>query len=747
MKRTLILLLSLIAGIGLSGALRAQPLRITYDGAVGQLRMSGPPDAQVLLQASSDMTRWVDLQQVSLATESVTVPLESILDHLQFFRASLALEPPAQPSNASVSWQDIGELSLSWIDNSEDEDEFVIQLSLNGESFVEVERVPAGITETTFARMAPGSTAVFSVQAVNAAGASPALVFPLVYMPPFAAAPASVELRLGTESSLQIEWTAVPGAIKYVINKSTEGEDYLDWEEIDATRVQVVDSDVSRGLAYRYVVSACSESGCSGETASRTLRIPNQIGPPVLFNPADQAVELDYRVMLSWGSVVEADGYDWEVYEGDTKVAGFGLSYEGPHRGLSVTVALDFGKSYRWRARARVLLQNNPWSEFWTFSTTQQPTPSLISPLDGESGLGVSLILDWMSVPDADGYDWELYSGAQQIAGMGISYSGPYRSTSVRVAIDYDSTYRWRARGRVLPQNNRWSPFWTFSTRSVPTTGLVSPANGASGVGTSVILDWISVGEANGYDWELYEGSTKVAGFGISYSGPYPNTSVTVNLNYSTAYQWRARARVLPQNNPWTSPWSFITRDPPPVPAPTEVNATILSGTSARVCWVNNAGTVDRFEIWQQADGGGLEFGENVQPDHSCAVRDGLASNHTYCFYIRAVKDGRYSAFSDPDCTLVRVQPPSDITASGVSRGAIRVGWRNHAGTVDRFEIWQKRDGQANFVFGENVPPDRNNAIRDGLSPGIRYCFKVLAVQDGVKSLLSDDQACAHAPQ
>ena len=309
---------------------------------------------------------------------------------------------------------------------------------------------------------------------------------------------------------------------------------------------------------------------------------------PTQVAPSDGAVNLPVAVTLDWKSLAGADGYDYEVREGNTLVAGYGITYSGgPWRQTSVTLTLDHGRSYRWRVRGRILPQNNPWSGYWTFTTAGLVPPAKISPQNGATDVAWRVTLDWQGVSGASGYDYKVLRGSTVVA---ENTGGPISGTTITLDLDQNTTYQWQVRARVAPQNNPWSDLWAFTTKQAVPPQQVSPENGAIGLAPSVTLNWHSLGGADGYDFEVLDGNTIVAGYGINYSGgPYRGTEVTLNLERGKTYRWRVRGRVLPQDNPWSPYWSFSTRSPLPAitSAPSAV-ATVGQPFNYQITATNN---------------------------------------------------------------------------------------------------------------------------------------------------------------
>ncbi len=279
-------------------------------------------------------------------------------------------------------------------------------------------------------------------------------------------------------------------------------------------------------------------------------------------SPANGAAGLSVKVKLDWKNLVGADGGDYEVLQGNTVVAGYGITYSGgPYRRTSETLSLDYGKKYKWRVRSRVLPQNNPWSDYWTFSTEPVPVPLLVAPPNGATDLARTVTLDWSAVSGSDGYDFEVQDGQNStIAGYGINYTGLYRSTSVTLTLEYGTTYRWRTRPSILPQNNPWSEWGTFSIATAPT----EPQGGTNG-GQS--------GTTNGGQ----SGTTNGGQSGTTNGGQSGNPPVNT------------------------------------VPAPTELKI-IYGGTSYILSWKNPPGTVRAVKLYRSIDSAGYTLVATLPP-------------------------------------------------------------------------------------------------------------------------------------
>jgi hypothetical protein len=80
------------------------------------------------------------------------------------------LLPPAAPSALAAS-VDLITITLTWVDNSDNEDGFIIE-QWDGNAWMEARTVGAGVTSTTFTSLEPLTSYQFRVRSFNAAGAS-----------------------------------------------------------------------------------------------------------------------------------------------------------------------------------------------------------------------------------------------------------------------------------------------------------------------------------------------------------------------------------------------------------------------------------------------------------------------------------------------------------------------------------------------------------------------------------------------
>jgi hypothetical protein len=87
---------------------------------------------------------------------------------------------------------------------------------------------------------------------------------------------------------------------------------------------------------------------------------------------------------------------------------------------------------------------------------------------------------------------------------------------------------------------------------------LESPADGITGTGTDVRLEWQAITGATEYEWQIND-ETSFSSLPAGFSGTTTTTSARLTtLKPATSYCWRVRA-IKPFQSPWSVTQSFIT--------------------------------------------------------------------------------------------------------------------------------------------------------------------------------------------
>src|SRR5687768_7927396 len=170
---------------------------------------------------------------------------------------------PAAPTDLTLVSLSGSFATISWTDNSSNEDKFLVQVGWNGTAFTTRKEVPAGTTSTT---MYLSSAAVQDLQVVarNAAGgnSAPSNMITIATKPE---APVYVNAQAASSTAIDVFWDSIDSCQFHVerLNSAT-GQ----WDRIasDVLSLSYRDSGLTPGTAYSYRVLAVAANS-AGDSA------------------------------------------------------------------------------------------------------------------------------------------------------------------------------------------------------------------------------------------------------------------------------------------------------------------------------------------------------------------------------------------------------------------------------------------------------------------------------------------------
>ncbi|MEV4416670.1 fibronectin type III domain-containing protein [Catellatospora sp. NPDC049609] len=257
--------------------------------------------------------------------------------------------------------------------------------------------------------------------------------------------------------------------------------------------------------------------------------------------------------------------------------------------------------------------------------------------------------------------------------------------------------------GKRYPSKDEWS--FTYSGKPSPPGGLsaVATANG-----TSITLSWTDLSH-NETGFTLTDGT--------NYRTAAANTTsyVWTGLSPGVGYCFRMNA----VNGNGASRWNTmaVCATTPTAPAaPSGVTATVVTGTSVRVDWVDNAGNETGYEV---SDGTTTQTAGANATSHTWT---GIANGATRCFKVRAVNAAGWSAYAGNACATTPTVPaaPTGPTAAVATGTSVKVTWTDRSSNEWGFEI---SNGSTSQVVGANT----TTYTWPGIPNGTSMCFKVRA--------------------
>lgn len=431
----------------------------------------------------------------------------------------------------------------------------------------------------------------------------------------------------------------------------------------------------------------------------------------------------DRRIDLAWVDRTDDDtaflieysvngGVTWQSY---TTTYANQTSY-------SVT-GLQAATSYAFRVRAR-----HPSGSYSGYSeSVTAATLGVSAPADLRA-VGVSptrVELEWFDRSDSETAYHVEYSGDQGATWM--NYTTTYASqTGLAISgLSTGTAYQFRVRAR--DGNGTYSAYSNVAMASTKVFGAPTGLNAVAEGGTRVSLSWAdSVEEESAFYIEL---STNGGANWQPYSSTYANqTNYLINsLNPGTVYAFRVRARH--SNGTYSAYSQAATVTTPTFTAPSELAATVKSGSELELSWQDNSDDESAFYIELSLNGGtSWSAYTSVYANQTNYSVNSLNPGTTYVFRVRARHgNGTYSAYSDTaTATTGAFAAPSGLTVTALTGGTdVDMRWTDNSDNEATFRIEWTRDAGATWSEYTYASANQTSYAMRNLDPGATYGFRV----------------------
>jgi len=184
-----------------------------------------------------------------------------------------AAQPPATPSGLTATGIATNQISLTWIDNSGNEDGFNLERSTNGGNYSSLALLAAGATSYSDANLVAGTTYFYRVQAFrscwgNSAYSTPASAATL--LPPAPVTPVGLVAVPGN-GKINLSWLAASGAVSYNLKRATSSGS--ETNVLNTAGTTYSDTGVVNGTTYYYAVSSLNAGG-EGNNSREAVATP-----------------------------------------------------------------------------------------------------------------------------------------------------------------------------------------------------------------------------------------------------------------------------------------------------------------------------------------------------------------------------------------------------------------------------------------------------------------------------------------
>jgi titin len=474
-----------------------------------------------------------------------------------------------------------------------------------------------------------GSTYYYRVTATNLGGDS--LTSNIVTQTTLMTAPATPTAVSSEPTSIDLAWTAVPGATGYIVQQ--QGATASIWTPVGSALAGTVDSlnvgSLTAGTAYTFRIIAVDASGNSVASATATATT-------LLAAPAPAVVAASTTgITVTWPSITHATGYliersvddaTWAQIAAPTAAVGASQTY------LDNTVPLTADTEYFYRLRT-VDGSNSAYSAVVSTHTLLAAPSSVVATSISASEIDLA----WAAQPTATAFivqqqggtvlvpTWTQVGDAVASGSTGVALTG----LSTKTAYSY----------RVIAVNDGGNSI-ASSTVSATTSTAVARLVGMTQSSTSVALTWHAVAGATGY--KVLESPDNITFTPLTPTLGATTTNFTATaLTNDTTYYFA----VVVTSAGADSAASNVTARHTLLPAPTTfaiVADSTNPTTSLDLSWDQSTGNtgyiVERLlgTVWTTY--ATLTTGTNTD------VITGLTPNVNYTFRVRAINAGGNSA-------------------------------------------------------------------------------------------------------
>jgi len=420
-------------------------------------------------------------------------------------------------------------------------------------------------------------------------------------------------------------------------------------------------SVVARGLdwstLYRWRVRG-SDTTEGPWSAEGTFTTEASGSRPVPVSPVNDAIDVAPQVEFRWTDDTPSAQYELQVDTADFVAT----SPTYTSTSLSYSRLLLPQTSYRWRLREQSPAAGpGPWTKTMEFTTatpesTPAASPTLLTPSNGATVEGKSVVCTWSVPRGAIAYEIRITSDASNDSGA--IFTGVEDASIEFPLSSTPTTWQWSVRSTTADGLSDWSEQWSFSTlqstdssRQIPTPVL--PLNNAeilNGSRDSITLLWIHpdadvefLVEYSFNDAFTDTTSVRIRTSAHSLSIAQPSVGSTVHWRVATATWWSV--------SPWSTEFQFTIREnsdeSPSIPVLLEpTNGSLITNPFPTLRWETAQGAssyelqltnVETFDVLTLCLGTG----------DTLTVADTITRNTQYWWRVRGIRSSQVGEWSN----------------------------------------------------------------------------------------------------
>ncbi|MBN2010171.1 VCBS repeat-containing protein [candidate division KSB1 bacterium] len=373
---------------------------------------------------------------------------------------------------------------------------------------------------------------------------------------------------IDVSTNVELKWTG-PAASTYRAQVARENSFANPvWDDDSIPGQSAFPSSLNESTTYYWRVGITIDATMHWSTtwSFSTTGGSTTLDPPVHSAPADGQIGVSTSPTLVWEPASGATSYGLDVssdysFSDVSKTVLTEIGILGTSKQL---YGLAEGTTYYWRVYAQYADGMSTWSDPWSFTTAGNSVvlnpPTLASPNNGASGIGLEPVLVWNEITNALSYSLQVSEDA--FASM-IVYDVGLNGTSKQIfSLQNGTTYYWRVNANYTGGTSAWSEEWTFTTEgdnATPAPTLNSPPNNEVNVSRTPQLIWNVQANATSYNLEVSSSNDFTNIVHQVTNITTTNHTIPNELASATTYFWHVSANYSNGTSPWSPARSFTT--------------------------------------------------------------------------------------------------------------------------------------------------------------------------------------------
>jgi len=695
-----------------------------------------------ITQVGADVAMYSDKDLIPSTTYTYRVKAFNDRGHSEYTDTNSAttdpkLNPPTRPTILDVQVVSSSQIDIKWIDNSSNEDGFIIERTEGlGGIFSQIGQVAADVRWYYDEGLRPSTTYTYRVKAFNEAGQSSysdtrsaTTASELLPPPP----PSGLDVKVVSTSQINISWTDNSNTESGFVIERVEGSigPFIQIAKVAADSSSYADLNLKPFTTYSYRVKAYNDAGESGYTDTKSATTDAELNPPMAPSELEAEAVSSTQVDIKWTDNAHSEsGFIIERNEG----------FSGSFSQIAKVTAdveshsdknLNPSTVYIYRVKAF----NDVGNSGYTNPAAATTMPELEVP-SSPSGLEVRAIstsqieITWSDNSDNEtGFIVERYDETS-----GSFVEVVKRNANITFFTDKYLTPSMTYTYRVKATNEDGDSEYTEEKSATTHTLLNPPATPSKLEARAVSSSQIDLTWNDNSDNEeefIIERAIGLGGFFSELAHIQANVTLysDKNLSPSTTYRYRLSARNDAGASSFAPLVEATTDAEDCMPnAPSNLTANV-SGSGIVLNWTDNSDCETGFSIMRLVDDSGT-FTElaDISPDVTTYTDYDVSAGKCYEYKVYSRFPTTLSDFSNqaPACVGCGLTAPSDLVAIPLDQERIQLQWTDISDCETGVEVWGKKAidsyWEGPFSF-DGIDLDWVNVT--DLEPGTTYEFKI----------------------